>query len=151
MAFLVRYPNRCVAFGADCIVDSHLGWPPPDPDRYVLPRPIPGSEAEIQGGSFTRADVEAFRERQRKDLERFQQNPNAKLSLRVPNDLMSSEAEYLKESSDDESSDDGVATTSSRDKSFVWLNSEGERLEDFGVEDDEIFYEELNKPVSNPH
>ena len=121
------------------LVDSNLSWPPPDPDRI----PIPASRA--RGDLFPEAEASGYENNQfhssdpsrtGKDLaiqrrRRFHQRIGQRTD----------EADNSAESSsaDSDQSDDGEQ---------AWRNSEGERLRDFGVDEDAEFYDEEDIPLA---
>lgn len=125
--------------------DSSVSWPPPDPDRIPrVPRSFDPGDAFIhQSDSYSdKIEVGAFRKRQQEDMMRFQSIPS-KAYRRVPfHDRYSSE----KDNEDLEGSD-GTANGSSGGEEG-WRNSEGDRLRDFGVDEDAEFYDEDDIPLS---
>ena len=121
------------------LVDANLSWPPPDPDRIPIPAPRArgniSPEAEASGyesnqfpssdPSKTGNDLAIQRRR------RFHQRINQRTD-EVENSAESS-------STDSDQSDDGEQ---------AWRNSEGERLRDFGVDEDAEFYDEEDIPLA---
>lgn len=81
-------------------------WPPPDPDK--MPRVQRNLEEEVGEVEYKsgREEVDAFRERQQRDFQRW---------------------ENVGESEESESNED---------EGNGWMNSDGERLEDYGVDED---------------
>lgn len=120
-------------------IDSNLSWPPPDPDRIPMSAPrargsiSPDPEASgyvnslspSSGPSRTRNDLAIQRRR------RFHQRIDQKTD-EAKNSAESSSA-------DSDQSDDGEQ---------AWRNSEGERLRDFGVDEDAEFYDEEDIPLA---
>ncbi|KAL1961004.1 hypothetical protein VTO42DRAFT_4892 [Malbranchea cinnamomea] len=108
-------------------------WPPPDPDRIprrqpsLNPRSNPllvSSSASNRG--LTSDSIAAFRERQQADLLRWRQRPfHERYRHHVEDDLSVGE-------SGDESSGSGEEG---------WRTAEGDRLRDFGVDEDVEFYD----------
>ncbi|KAF2707584.1 zf-DHHC-domain-containing protein [Pleomassaria siparia CBS 279.74] len=133
-----------------------LSWPPPDPDRLTRKMPKGMDRPEE---AFTYRDAElnpsetlaAFRKRQDDDVVRrrkpFVQRVEAKLAQKRTTTI-SEEDGFGSEAEDDEICE---GTTNNRDGDSVegnesgeegWRNSEGERLKDFGVDEDVEFYDE---------
>ena len=125
--------------------DASLTWPPPDPDRSVR---MPVQETP----AFTHATrpesdgdrLQAFQERQKADLER------------VRSDGRSYRRRAFHERFGDEAADVGddrhvgAAGGGGREAGGeeAWRNSEGERLGDFGVDEDAEFYDEDEIPLA---
>lgn len=123
--------------------DPGLSWPPPDPDR--IPRPIrPVSD----DGAFTmpqyssaREQLEAFNQRQQEDFQR----------RRVYSQVQRRRRFHERLEHQDEPGSDSAETWSEDDDSAEgeegWRNSEGERLGDFGVDEEAEFYDEEDIPL----
>jgi palmitoyltransferase len=119
-------------------------WPPPDPDR--MPRTSRSDEAE---SAFTYQhedlspgeELKAFKERQQADLDR-RQAQNGVLRRKPFRDRFEGdtneivEDDYLDEDEDDLSGEED------------WADSDGNRLKDFGVEEDVEFYDEDDIPIA---
>lgn len=146
-------------FPANTLLDPNKPWPPPDPDRsFRAPRvPMPGEDPTAA------VNIEDFRRRQEVDLARY---ADGKLVVRrrpfherygdVPpangnsihrhedavsdteDDVYSSEPELI----------DQPVDKPGRDGEEAWRNAEGERLADFGVDEDAEFYDEDDLPLS---
>ena len=126
--------------------DPGTCWPPPDPDRMGrIARTFDQSQAFTQS-----MDVGDFRKRQEADQLRYQR-PNGSSStllqrrqpFHVRHDREDSTdcAVYTDDDHDDEQSgDDDPAEEGEGEEG--WRNSEGERLGDFGVDEDAEFYDE---------
>jgi palmitoyltransferase len=119
-------------------------WPPPDPDR--MPRMPRVDEAE---DAFTfkhqhlspAEELQAFKERQQADLTRremqngvLRRKPFSERFDRVSNSPI--DDDYLDEDNREYSGEEG------------WQDSDGNRLRDFGVEEDLEFYDEDDIPVA---
>ena len=92
-------------------------WPPPDPDRMPRSRVrLPFEQAFVYNEdlSMGQSHVDTFRRRQQQDLKRYDQGAQSTNS--------------------DASGNDGVG----------WRDSEGDRLEDFGVDATAEFYDDDN-------
>lgn len=120
--------------------DPSTTWPPPDPDR-IIKRP-----EEITGEAFThdktyesdQARLQAFRERQEKDLIRRRVEPTAQ--KRRP---------FYQRFDDRQSgSRSGDATDEPHTGEEGWRDSDGSRLKDFGVDEDAEFYDEDDVPLA---
>lgn len=113
-------------------LDPKIGWPPPDPDRMPrIKRTFESSEAFIHNTSAVN-DIEAFRQRQAQDRLR-QANTENDLQRRVPFSKRFNADLELTEEDADEFDDEGEE---------AWRNPEGDRLGDFGVDEDAEFYDE---------
>ena len=125
-------------------VDATVSWPPPDPDRMIrTTRYLNGSSEAFtfQNATISSADqIKQFRQRQEQDVGRLQ----AQASKRRPFHDRFMAANTGSEPihplpTDGEASDSGEE---------AWRNSEGERLDDFGVDEDVEFYDEDNMPLA---
>ncbi|KAF2403886.1 zf-DHHC-domain-containing protein [Trichodelitschia bisporula] len=113
--------------------DPSIGWPPPDPDRIPrVPRPASGPPAPSthQGSS----EVASFRKRQAENMKRWRDSPTVR--RRQPFHARYEANREFSDyggSSEEEEVDEGEE---------AWRNSEGERLQDFGVDEEVEFYDE---------
>ena len=119
-------------------------WPPPDPDR--MPRVLRFNDAEE---AFTQQhedlspeqELRMFKERQQADFLRREMQDGV-LRRKPFGDRFDRETDspleqdYLEEDEDDASGEEG------------WQDSDGNRLRDFGVEEDLEFYDEDDIPVA---
>lgn len=119
------------------IEDPSLPWPPPDPER--MSGRVQARTTAQQREAFTFRDehlsptdqLAAFRRRQQQDLERWQKRKEGERRGRV----------YEIDDEDEERSEhgDGVGGGVGEvriDEEGSWRNAEGERLNDFGVDED---------------
>ena len=110
--------------------DKDFAWPPPDPDR------MPRSERKLSEEEITLEDgeegVKAFKKRQLADYKRLER-------FKVEEQFESDEENDENDNSDSEKSEDNVLGR-------AWRNSDGERLRDFGVDED-VEFEEENIPL----
>ena len=119
-------------------------WPPPDPDR--MPRISRSDEAQ-EAFTFNhqyltqREELEAFKRRQQADSQRHEMQNG--VSRRKPfGDRFDRETnspvedDYLNDDEDGASGEEG------------WQDSDGNRLRDFGVEEDLEFYDEDDVPIA---
>ena len=108
--------------------DPSLPWPPLDPER--IPRTERFSEQQDafthphQSNKSPHEEVKAFRQRQREDLRRRQVSSTPSQD----DDDYESESEYVEENE--------------------WTNKEGERLKDFGVDEDAELYDDDEVPLA---
>ncbi|GAB7334121.1 hypothetical protein MBLNU13_g06195t1 [Cladosporium sp. NU13] len=158
--------NSGLVYEHNEIDDPSKPWPPPDPDRvYRAPRAPPS------GDGFTQSmDVDEFRKRQQADLQRHQTSEN--VVRRRPFHERYAHLDRSVRASDhynDNDDDDDAITTNSDDEADeeiqspsilnrrsnaeeegeeAWRNKEGERLADFGLDEDAEFYDEDNLPLA---
>lgn len=114
--------------------EPSIGWPPPDPDRF--PRtwkcPLPDSSITLLSDDEY---VRQFRERQQRDFRH-----------RVGyNDSQSSSHDYDLA----EDRDRSLIPEDDLQAPAAWKDSDGDRLEDFGVDEDIEFYDEDEAPLVN--
>ncbi|KAF2730182.1 hypothetical protein EJ04DRAFT_515439 [Polyplosphaeria fusca] len=119
-------------------------WPPPDPDR--LTRKMPKGfdrDAEaftyLDEGLSNEETVAAFRERQERDAVRRRKPFADRLEARVVKEKggLEEDAYDAYDGYEDDEGEDGEHSGEEG-----WRNSEGERLRDFGVDEDAEFYDE---------
>ncbi|KAI9755189.1 MAG: hypothetical protein M4579_004386 [Chaenotheca gracillima] len=119
--------------------DSSVIWPPPDPER--LPRSFRGPSASdantspflhdhAAGNGDSSREVEAFRRRQREDMKRWPKRPMYDTRDEAYEEL----EEIYGEGEDDYLDDDDDAA--SYVEEGEWTNLEGDRLRDFGVDEE---------------
>lgn len=126
------------------ILDPSVTWPPPDPDRMPR-RPLHLDPAH----AFTFATetsgperLQAFRYRREQDQKRFQ--PEASFSHR----RKPFHQRYPAGESNSTDASDQSANLEPDVGEEAWRNSEGDRLDDFGVDEEVEFYDEDNMPLS---
>lgn len=122
------------------VADPALSWPPPDPDRLTRRPVVPDSPAFThEEGSSEQERIDAFRRRQEQDIQRWQQTDGSVRKRKAFHKRYDANSELLTSdmtADDDESGEEG------------WRNHEGERLNDFGVDEDAEFYDEENIPLA---
>lgn len=143
-----------LAFPTNGFEDASLSWPPPDPDRSYR-RPAPSTSNTDTPFVFAdsalspQESLAAFRERQVADAVRrrkpFVQRVEAQLARSRDGDGLGDA--YADDLSEDDMSgtdeDEGRRTGDGDDEGEeAWRNSEGERLKDFGVDEEFEFYDE---------
>ncbi|UPX11799.1 Protein S-acyltransferase [Ascochyta rabiei] len=144
-------------FATNGFEDAATTWPPPDPDRAYRRR------VNEDGPAFTFRDAQlgtedtlaAFRARQAQDEVR-RRRPFVERLERAREEGGHGLDEYDDDEDDDE--DDGdVASEEAEDEGRKygdegegeegWRNAEGERLQDFGVDEDVEFYDEQEDEI----
>lgn len=107
-------------------------------------RPLDPKDAFTHGQYPTSNEeqVESFRQRQERDIARMQ-GPNSQVQRRRPFHDRYSHAENPEVMDPGTESDDGLSSEGEEG----WRNSEGDRLQDFGVDEDVEFYDEDNIPL----
>ena len=159
--------NGGTSFPDNGLEEPSTSWPPPDPDRMFR-----GARSADEAQAFTQSmDVESFRRRQEADLLRYRPAAaSSTVQRRVPfhvrlEDEQSSDSRYQRNNNerffvtndgDDEGDEDDedMATPEPPQKLKAgegeegWRNSEGERLADFGVDEDAEFYDEDDLPLA---
>ncbi|OJI97919.1 hypothetical protein ASPVEDRAFT_126250 [Aspergillus versicolor CBS 583.65] len=141
---LARTPKRSTGleFEENGFEDSTVSWPPPDPDRIPLPPRAPQNEFAYGTATNTgHIDVEAFNKRKTADLKR--RRAHGEVERRKP-----FHARFDESASDSSDSDGGVSDHGSDNGEEAWRNSEGERLRDFGVDEEAEFYDEEDIPLA---
>ncbi|KAJ5528244.1 hypothetical protein N7513_012403 [Penicillium frequentans] len=143
---LAATPDRRTGweFKTNGFEDPGSSWPPPDPDRIPWPmnRADPG-DSSLQSYSSARETVEAFKRRQAEDIDR--RRPFAEVQRR-----QRFHDRFQKESydSDEDRGPGPVYGDDSDEGEESWRNAEGERLRDFGVDEDVEFYDEDDVPLA---
>ena len=151
-------------------IDPLHTWPPPDPDRMPRrfePIDIPAGGAKgafTIGGQYTSGadEIEAFRRRQQADIQRraapaagFQRRrPFRERYVKMQKQAGESEGglvgqdeyEYEYDSVNDDNEHDG--NEEEGDGEEGWRDAEGDRLGDFGVDEEVEFYDEDDIPLS---
>ncbi|KAI9874694.1 MAG: Palmitoyltransferase [Pleopsidium flavum] len=126
--------------------DLSLSWPPPDPDRIPrMPRSFqPGDAFTYNGGlNPDQNEIEAFQSRQKEDMKRFQSGQSQAYRRQPFHNRYSSE-----EKVDEDKDIPEFNSAGSSGGEEGWRNSEGDRLRDFGVDEDVEFYDEDNVPLA---
>lgn len=138
-----------LAFETNGFEDPALSWPPPDPDRVF--RKVPKG-MEKPGEAFTYRDdglspqetLAAFKKRQEDDVVRRRKPFVERVEAQRARELDSGVSGYEEDAEIDEEMEDSGngKQTGSQSGEEGWKNSEGERLRDFGVDEDIEFYDE---------
>ena len=128
---------------ADIREGPGVSWPPPDPDRIPLPVSANQGHQLPQTYASAREEVEAFKRRQSDDLKR--QRPASEVQRRKR--FHDRYKEFEDNEVDREVSPERASVHASDEGEESWRNSEGERLGDFGVDEDVEFYDEDDVPL----
>lgn len=130
-----------LTFDTNGFEEPGTSWPPPDPDR--MPRIQRGPESmdafTVQHAGLTgREEIEAFRRRQEDDYQRrFGHVERRKVfHKRYESNASSSLEVNIAEEEDSTSGEEG------------WQDSGGNRLDDFGVDEEVEFYDEDEIPLA---
>ncbi|KAF2622761.1 zf-DHHC-domain-containing protein [Macroventuria anomochaeta] len=132
-----------LSFETNDFEDASTTWPPPDPDRSYRRR------VKEEGPAFTYRDAElskedtlaAFRARQAED-EMRRRKPFVE-RMEAVRDTGGDDYEYdHMDDASEEAEDEGRKYGEGDEGEEGWRNSEGERLKDFGVDEDAEFYDE---------
>ncbi|EFE38545.1 palmitoyltransferase with autoacylation activity Pfa4, putative [Trichophyton verrucosum HKI 0517] len=125
--------------------DESLTWPPPDPDRMSRNTPQRQDRTTLlgDGRNFDYDEVEAFHKRQEADY--LRQRAVSEVRRRKP-----FHKRYIKKGDDGHLSNisDSEDEELSNSGEEGWRNSEGERLKDFGVDEEVEFYDEDDIPLA---
>ena len=142
---LARSPRTDgLVFETNGFEDPGTTWPPPDPDR--IPRVQRGETAisaftYAHSGLSDREEIEAFRQRQEHDIHRrydsaLPQKRKAFHNRFAPDTYEPLEDDMLAEDAGSVSGEEG------------WQDSGGNRLQDYGVDEDVEFYDEDDIPLA---
>ncbi|KKZ63112.1 hypothetical protein EMCG_02489 [[Emmonsia] crescens] len=145
---LASTPHRGsgLEFEVNGFEESTLSWPPPDPDRMYKPMPWNnygnGFIGEQKYPSQSE-ETEAFKRRQREDFQRRQAGSEVQrrrpFHERYIQNMETADFPDLSRSESGADSDSGEEG---------WRDSEGDRLRDFGVDEEVEFYDEDDIPLA---
>lgn len=127
--------------------DPSRSWPPPDPDRIPrLNRPLDASEAFLhhQENLSPSEEMQAFKQRQQDDLMRRQ--PTSGIIRRRP--FHNRQEKDLHAQQNGMDTDDDSSTAHSDSGEEGWRSPEGDRLRDYGVDEEAEFYDQDDIPLS---
>jgi palmitoyltransferase len=131
-----------LAFETNGFEDEGTVWPPPDPDRAYQRRERAVNENAFvfeKEGLSNKDAVEAFRARQEEDEVR-RRRPFVERVEKMDGDRY----EYGDDASDEE---EEKVKYGDGEGEEGWRNAEGERLKDFGVDEDVEFYDEQEDEI----
>jgi palmitoyltransferase len=100
--------------------DESKAWPPPDPDKMPRAQRVMAEDEAIKEYSSQREEVEAFKRRQQKDHERWNKSKDTVEGDSGSEEIEEYESEY----------EEGI------DGEEGWTNSDGDRLRDYGVDEE---------------
>lgn len=122
--------------------DPNVSWPPPDPDRISLPVSTNKGDAFTTPHVYSSAheEIQAFNGRQAQDMKRVKPGQEVQRRKRFYN--------RIDTDAQDESDSSGNTDQEGSDGEEAWRNSEGERLHDFGVDEEIEFYDEEDIPLA---
>ncbi|KAJ5917253.1 hypothetical protein N7466_010807 [Penicillium verhagenii] len=137
---LAASPDRSTGweFETNGFEDPGSSWPPPDPDR--IPWPVNRTDPHdgpLQAYSSARDTVEAFKRRQENDIDRRRPFSDVQRRKRFHDRIQQDNYE-----SDEGRGPGPVYGDDSDEGEESWRNAEGERLGDFGVDEDVEFYDD---------
>lgn len=145
---LASSPNRDTGweFKTNGFEDPGTSWPPPDPDRIPLPahRSLPSEMPMAQSYASAREEIEAFKRRQEDDMNRRKPVSGIQRRKRF-HDRYQQKEEY---ESEGERQPGPVYGDQSDEGEESWRNADGERLRDFGVDEEVEFYDEDDIPLA---
>lgn len=142
-----------LSFPVNGFEDASTTWPPPDPDRSYRRH-----AAAVNTDAFTYLDsslsgadaITAFKERQAEDVVRRRKPFVERIEKKAYSERSNEVDEY---NGIDGYEDDSEVEDEEREKYMDgegeegWRNSEGERLKDFGVDEDVEFYDEQEDEI----
>ncbi|KAJ5404346.1 Palmitoyltransferase pfa4 [Penicillium cosmopolitanum] len=137
--------NSGWTFKTNGFEDASVTWPPPDPDRIPIPKgsySVNDPEIPLSYAS-ARDQVEAFDRRQAADSDRLRPYSTVQRRKRF-HERFQDEPNY---DSDEDQPAGPTYGNDSDEGEESWRNSEGERLGDFGVDEDVEFYDEDDIPL----
>ncbi|KAL3449069.1 DHHC palmitoyltransferase-domain-containing protein [Aspergillus insuetus] len=140
---LARTPRKSTGleYEENDFEDAGVSWPPPDPDRIPLPSRGEAISAAFAPGATGDFEIDAFNRRKAEDMKR--QRNSIEVQRRKPFHVRFDDSLSTSSSEDGDYSDNG-----SDDGEESWKNSEGERLRDFGVDEEVEFYDEEDIPLA---
>lgn len=135
-------------FEVNGIDEPSRSWPPPDPDRIPrLHRSFDSSQGFIYRQSHLSdyEEIQAFKQRQQDDMRR--RTGNNGIIRRKP--FHERHAKDLYPKQDDATIDDDNSNVLDSDSGEEgWRSPEGDRLRDYGVDEDAEFYDQDDIPLS---
>ncbi|QQK47601.1 Palmitoyltransferase pfa4 [Penicillium digitatum] len=142
---LAATPDRRTGweFETNDFEDPGVSWPPPDPDRIPIPASArPPGNISMPTYATIQDEIDAFNRRKEEDMKRFQKIPG--LQRRKPFHDRYKKGENARGDSDESEPDYGDDLEGEE----AWRNAEGERLRDFGVDEEVEFYDEEDIPLA---
>ena len=137
-----------IDFETNGFEDPGTSWPPPDPDRMPrLARPLDPQDAFVHqhaAGLSPDDELAAFKDRQKADFERRAEHYGVK--RRKPFHERFEEENGVALENDYYSDNEDNGNVSSGEEG--WQDSGGNRLKDYGVDEEVEFYDEDNIPIA---
>lgn len=128
------------------VTDPNTSWPPPDPDR--MPRRqynLADHHLFTHTSVSSNIDTQAFRERQRRDYLRFSSNNgDPELKHRVSATRFSGSLSDESDNDGDESYAEDIPQVGVNE----WRDQDGDRPDDFGVDEDVEYMDDDDLPLS---
>jgi len=126
------------------VTDPAQTWPPPDPDRMPRQTIIANRQAFTyeDGSRSSREQLDAFRRRQEEDLKRYHQEEPVARRRPFHERYNDNNLEWPDNPKAFESKNDVDGGEE------AWRDSEGDRLDDFGVDEDIEFYDGDDVPLA---
>ncbi|KAL2382139.1 hypothetical protein RJZ90_003454 [Blastomyces dermatitidis] len=126
--------------------ESTVSWPPPDPDRMYKSMPRNNFRNDFSGEqnyASQSQEIEAFKRRQKEDFKRRQ--IVSEVQRRTPFHKRYIQNVEMTDSADLSGSESGGNSDSGEEG---WRDPEGDRLRDFGVDEEVEFYDEDDIPLA---
>ncbi|KAF4210136.1 hypothetical protein CNMCM5878_004885 [Aspergillus fumigatiaffinis] len=136
-------PSTGLEFEVNGFEDPNLSWPPPDPDRIPLPAKREDMSADIAAADASYHRAVQARNMQRSNDASHSGGGHIQRRKRFHDRFNENKAKERDSESESDSSDDGEV----HDGEEGWKNSEGDRLRDFGVDEEAEFYDEEDIPL----
>lgn len=137
--------DRGLHFPDNGFEEAGTSWPPPDPDRMAVHR-LPREDGDAFMHSL---DPDSFRQRQIADLARRQSMQGLQRRTPFYKRVQPCDGAMPDQDSGDELSYTKIHNTAAEyEGEEAWRNAEGERLGDYGVDEDAEFYDEDNVPLA---
>lgn len=131
------------------VSDPGLSWPPPDPDRIPRkPRSTDmGDPFPVRHFDSAYEEIEAFNQRQREDLQRRSGVLGVQRRRKFHERYTAEQDANANADADADADAEGEDDTSHEGEE-AWRNAEGDRLQDFGVDEEVEFYDEDDIPLA---
>ena len=129
------------------MTDPSTLWPPPDPDRMPRSNKRPPSEKPFvynEDLPMIQNSVDEFRRRQQEDLKRYDGGATPSVPRRPFHERYRNQAH-----ADKSLNFQPVESNHFRSGEEGWQDSEGDRLDDFGVDEDAEFYDLDDIPLAD--
>lgn len=128
------------------LTDPSLSWPPPDPDRMPRSSNQPPFEQPFvydEDLSTDSNNVDTFRRRQQEDLKRYDGGATTSIRRRPFHERYKSRHDRDEPSASQPAETDDLGSSEEG-----WRDSEGDRLDDFGVDEHVEMYDEDDIPLA---